>query len=181
VKARAALLLFAASMLALDSAAEPDGGARVVIPPWVDEADLPAFDAEPFPPEKTPPPSPAEWKAAPRVHLTRRAQRAEACNAYRVREWIKIHCSTLISGMRLLAGSTDGIALWVTEPPTPGDVGAAGQFGELVFPVRPGDRRVFEVFGVEFEYEGWGTFPLLLVEEMWRTGAAKPEVALLSR
>jgi hypothetical protein len=180
VKARAALALLAASALALDSAAEPDGGARVFIPPWVDEADLPSFDAEPFPPDKTPAPSPAEWKAAPRVRLTRRAQRAEACNAYRVREWIKIHCATSIAGMRLLAGSTDGIALWVTESPTPRDVGTTG-FGELVFPVRPGDRRVFEVFGVEFEYEGWGTFPLLLVEEMWRTGAAKPEVALLPR
>lgn len=55
-----------------------------------------------------------------------------------------------------------------------------GRFVEIVFPVRRGDRRLFETFDFEFgEWEGFGTSPGLLVEEQWLEGADKPTIALL--
>ncbi len=184
--AQIALLLLAAAMMSRDSAAGPDAGPpRVVIPERVEEATLPAFDAEAFPEEKSKPPRPAEWKEAPRVRVTRVAQRITDCSASRVREWIKIHCDRKTAGIRLIAGSTDGIALWVPEPiPTAADptqLGTLGRFAEIVFPVRRGDRRVFETLDFVFgDWEGWGTSSGVLVEERWAEGAKNPEIALLS-
>ncbi len=195
-----ALILLALATTSPDSAALPDGsydggrppmppgpaGApRVVIPPRVEEAALPAFDAEPFPEEKSKAPRPSEWKEAPRVRLSRVAERITECTAFRVREWIEIHCDRKTAGLRLIAGSTDGIELWVPEPlPLKSgeiDLATAGRFGEIVFPVRRGDRRVFEAVDFDFEqYEGWGTRAGVLVEERWAAGAKSPEIALLS-
>jgi hypothetical protein len=178
-----ALLSLAAAMMARDSVAEPDGGAaRVVIPAWVEEDQLPAFDAEPFPVDKSKAPKLGEWKDAPHVRLSRVAPRVTGCHASRIREWINVHCDRHTAGLRLVAGSTEGIALWVPEA-LPGDemnkFSSMGRFGEIVFPVRPGDRRVFEWFDIEAEYEGWGSQSSLLLEEQWRPGA-RPEIALLT-
>jgi hypothetical protein len=180
----AALSLLAASMIARDSVALPDGGAPpVIIPPWVEETKLPAFDAEPFPAEKSKAPRQGEWKDAPRVRLTRVAKGATGCRASRIREWIKIHCDRKTAGLRLVAGSTEGIALWVADslPSAPNPVFSAGLFSEIDFPVRPDDRRVFELLDEAGGYDGFGATSALLIEEQWRAGAPKPEIALLAR
>ncbi len=175
------LALFAAAALAArDSLAEPDAG-RPVIPPRVEKAELPAFDAEPFPEEKSKAPKANEWKDAKEVRLSRASRRANGCKAYRLREWIKIHCDRMTGGARLTAGSSEGVELWVPEALKPDDgFATVGRFVELVFPVRRGDRRLFETFDFEFgEWDGFGTSPGLLVEEQWMEGDAKPRIALL--
>lgn len=194
------LPLIAAAGMARSSAAGPDAGTlesappkpatadggapRVVIPPLVAEETLPAFDAEPFPEDKSKAPKPAEWKEAPRVRLSRVAERASDCRAYRVREWMKIHCDRLVAGLRLLAGSTEGIALWIWErPPGASDTQffSSGHGADVIFPARRGDRRIFQAIDIDFgEYEGWGTAPGVLIEERWPERAKSPEIALLT-
>lgn len=179
------LLVVATMVLSSTSIAQPDGGTgdagaeRKTIPPLVDEVELPAFDAEPFPAEKSKAPTIAEWTAAPRVRISRTSG-VISCIPKRVREWIKIRCEERTAGLRLLAGSTDGIALWVPDG-IPDDLSTAGTFSEIIFPVRPGDARVFEVIALEFgEWEGWGTSSEYLVEEEWPVGGT-PQIVMLRR
>jgi hypothetical protein len=176
------LIALAATMTSRDSVAQGDAGANkpLTIPPWVDTADLAAFDAEPFPAEKSKAPTIAEWTAAPRVRLTR-TTRTNGCNAARVREWVKIHCDVQTAGLRLIAGSTDGIALWVPEPIKEDDLSTVGRFGEIVFPVRQGDRRIFEFLRFDSgDWGGWSTTSSYLVEEEWLAGGT-PQIAMLAR
>ena len=174
-----------ASAMFIDSAAQSDASLpKVVIPPRLDAAALPAFDADPFPQEKSKMPKGEEWKTAPVVHLTRHAKRLTDCRAYRLREWMKIHCERPTAGIRLLAGTTDGIAIWVSPPTNDPNTGAQVSAGssEMIFPVRAGDRRVFEVLDLNFgDWEGFGTSSSMILEEQWMEGAAKPAIALLAR
>jgi hypothetical protein len=175
-----ALLLLTAATLCRDSLAGPDAGApKVVIPPWVEEAQLPAFDAAPFPVEASAAPKDAEWKDVPAVRVSRVDERITGCRTYRLREWIKVHCERQTAGVRLVAGSREGVSMLVheTDVHEPG-VGLGRSF-DVVFPVRPGDRRVFEVFEVEDGYEGWWPFSSLVIEERWAEGATGPTVAVL--
>lgn len=178
--ARAALFAAAATLAVRGSIAGPSG-ARLVIPPRVEQAELPPFDAEPFPEEKSKAPRPGEWKEARAVRLGRVARAARGCTAHRLREWVKIHCDRHTSGLRLLAGSAEGVEISVPEAATPQDgLASVGRFFEIVFPVRRGDQRVFETFDFDFGlYDGFGTEPGLLVEEEWREGAPGPRIALL--
>jgi hypothetical protein len=95
---------------------------------------------------------------------------------------MKIRCERQTAGLRLIAGSADGIALWVPEPISSENAFATmGRFSEIVFPVRRGDRRVFEVVTLNFgEWDGWGTSSSFLVEEEWLEGGA-PRIAMLWR
>src|SRR4051794_24916613 len=51
--------------------------------------ELSSFEVEPPGSEVTPAPKPDEWKTARPVKLT---HDAEGCQAFRAREWLKIHC-----------------------------------------------------------------------------------------
>jgi hypothetical protein len=86
------------------------------------------------------------------------------------------------AGIRLLAGSLTGVVLGVA-PPTDAQSNplvTLGAFGEIVFPVRRGDRRVFELIDLDFgEWDGWGTSSGLVVEERWLEGSDHPEIAFL--
>jgi hypothetical protein len=68
----------------------PSPGAATPPPP---KRELPRFDAVPFTDEKTPLPTLEEWKPVAPVALSDPLR--SDCNAYRVREWIKIHCTAL--------------------------------------------------------------------------------------
>jgi hypothetical protein len=71
------------------------------------------------------------------------------CSAVLKREWVRITCPNAAS-VALLAGSVDGVMLDVNEPPP--DPHAAETFGRpprnltgvAIFPVRRGDRRLFQ-------------------------------------
>lgn len=134
---------------------------------------LPTFDAEPFSDEKTPKPTAADWKPTTPVRLTEPLP--FDCNAYRVREWIKIRCSKLQTAeLTMIGGSREGVMLFIDPPP--GDF-PASPGGEIVFPVRKGDRRVFEWSMHGESYEGIG-FPQLafLVSESWVSDEPSPVI-----
>ena len=180
------------------ASAGPSGSAKVEIPPWPERVGLPMFDAEPFPEEKTKAPTADEWKAAIQVRLTRMSTSISGCRAWRLREWMKIHCDTKTAGIRLLAGSADGVALFVPDSlvsqeefdKNPSELAAKhfetmGRLGQVVFPVRRGDRRVFEWLRLDVwdNYEGppgVGSTSTMILEEQWLEGA-KAEIALLAR
>jgi hypothetical protein len=174
-----ALVIVALSMASIDSIAQSGApSAKVVIPEWKKPVDFPAFDAEPFPEEKSKTPKPDEWKAAPEVHVTRVASwLGRQCRVYRVREWMRVHCDRSGGGVRLLAGNASEVVLWV-EPARAENV--FGNAAEAIFPVRRGDGRVFELFSFGSDgWEGVSTETGVLIEEQWLEGAARPSVALL--
>ncbi len=154
-----------ASASAASSASGP--GADAGPPP------LPRFDAEPFGEEKTPRPTPADWKPTTPVMLSEPLP--FDCNAYRVREWIKIRCSKLQTAeLTCIGGSREGVSLFV-DPPLKDFPVSPG--GEIVFPVRRGDRRVFEWSRFGESYEGVG-FPELafLISESWAPDEPSPVI-----
>jgi hypothetical protein len=233
MKSRSLLWITAAvCALSLDSQAQPApsasakaaasasaaANAKVEIPPWPSSRDaFPAFDAEPFPADKTKAPDDADWKRAVQVRLSRISPGVPAgCRAWRVREWMKIHCDMRTAGLRLLAGSKEGVSLFLA-PVVPFDIAEhakalereesevreeverglwdsiirrqrlemEGRFAHIVFPIRRGDRRVFEWLAGEL-WEGYdggvgiGSTSSMIVEEQWPEGE-EPEVALLKR
>lgn len=193
--------------------------ANVEIPPWPAAPDsYPAFDAQPFPSDKTKAPVDADWKDAIQVRLSRISPGVPSgCRAWRVREWMKIHCEEKTAGVRMLAGDRQGVSVFVAQS-LPYDIPAmakqfgveesavhenmekfpddgwmardwrlqtTGRFGEVVFPVRPGDRRVFEWLKLDI-WEGYdgppsvGAESTMILEEQWLEGEA-PRIALTKR
>lgn len=133
------------------------------------------FYDEPFTDEKTKLPTPAEWKPTTPVRLN--TPLPFDCNAYRLREWVKIRCSSLQTAeLALLGGEREGVALFVDPPPRP-DAFPVSPGGEIVFPVRRGDRRVFEWSTFGDSYEGVG-FPVLafLISESWAPDEPAPVI-----
>jgi hypothetical protein len=168
----------------------PDAGApkKVVIPPWPEEKTLPALDAEPFPEDKSKAPSLDEWQSAPEVAWTRASHSfASFCTLKRLREWIKVRCDKQTAGMRVIAGGAEGVSMPLAIPipadRDPQGLLTAGRFGEIIFPLRRGERRVFQWFFLnagEDDYNGgffWSVGAEALVEATWLEGAT-PVVAL---
>ncbi len=130
--------------------------------------------------EKSKAPTLAEWKDAPRVTLEREEP---LCRSYRVREWLKIHCSGFpAAGVSLLAGQGEGVSAWVPPPKTEGTAAMKeASFAELIFPVRRGDGRVFQVaqFGPGYDGPlGWNV--VLIVSEVWPAGEPAPIITVRS-
>jgi hypothetical protein len=134
---------------------------------------IPRFDAEPFSDEKTPRPTLDEWKPTKPVALTEPLP--FGCNAYRVREWVKIRCSKLASAeITMLGGSREGVLLFI-DPVTEFSIVPSG--GEVLFPVRRGDRRVFEwsTFGESYEGPGFPTIAFL-ISASWAPDEPSPRI-----
>lgn len=137
----------------------------------------PPFDARPFPDEKTPPPQKAEWGAAPRVTLDPSLQRG-GCVAWRLREWVKLRCSSDGFGaIRLLGGKRDG--LQTTLVATRNDFEEVAGEAELVIPVRRGDARVIELMTLDFGYRGsMSVSPWMVVSEHWPPEDDRPTFSM---
>ncbi|AUX43515.1 hypothetical protein SOCE26_049640 [Sorangium cellulosum] len=133
------------------------------------------LDAEPFPAEPSKQPTAAEWKAAPRVRLSRVGPAAAGCRAYRAREWLRLRCPELtVSAISLLGGKTEGVAFWI-DPPRGGSELPRG--GEVMFPIRRGDRRVIQILTFGPGYDGPFTLlPAIVVQEHWLEGDPAPTV-----
>jgi hypothetical protein len=147
------------------------------LPELRDPDALPAFNSEPFPEEKSKAPTLAEWKTATRLKATRVTRGLSDCATYRLREWIKIHCSHDMTGIRLIAGSNEGVAMWVPE--VTGENRVRG--GELIFPVRRGDNRFFELFDLIADWDRAGSETSGYVEERWLDGETSPTLAVVQR
>ncbi len=161
VSAAALVVALASPSLSVAARAAPDAGA------------LPRFDAVPFAEEKTPAPTVEEWKPVGPVALTDKAP--FGCNAYRLREWVRIRCSKLATSvLAQLGGSREGVSLFL-DP--------AGNFvppgGEVMFPVRRGDRRLIEWSTFGESYEGAGTPEVaFMISESWPPGDPAPTIVV---
>jgi hypothetical protein len=150
--------------------ADIDGDADAGPPP------IPAFDETPFPTEKSPRPKKDDWKTAQDVALSEGSfSSGVTCKIQRLREWIRIDCSTTTAQITLHCGSAEDV--YMDLGPVPPDWGTFPEGGEIVFAVRKGDRRLFEWQGVEFGYKGANSVnSFLVISELWLPGEEKPVI-----
>lgn len=136
-----------------------------------------ALDFEPIPSGEDKPkvPKAVEWQTATRVKFTRKGPRAKSCHMSRVREWVKVHCDVQTTAVSLLGGSLGAAFLWLT-PPKEGE--AAPPAGEVIFALKPGDRRVFELFSYGPAYGGSMISPGLVLQEHWVAGEPAPTIVI---
>ncbi len=150
--------------------ADVDGDADAGPPP------LPAFDEKPFPDEKSPRPKNDEWKTAPEIALSEGSATGNGlCKVQRLREWIRFTCPLTTAKITLMCGSAEDVLLELG--PVPVDWGLFPEGGEIVFPVRKGDRRLFEWQSVEFGYKGSNSVTsFIVISELWLPGEEKPVI-----
>jgi hypothetical protein len=118
--------------------------------------------------ERTPRPKRAEWKDAPFVKLARATE--SGCKAKRIREWALIRCDMPgVQGISLIAGSRDGIDFWMNS--------MEDTHISVEFPMRRGDRRVFQVSASAGKY---GSSPVAILSERWSEGDPAPLITSLS-
>lgn len=117
----------------------------------------------------------SDWQSATRVRIHRRGPRAAGCRAWRTRAWLKVHCDTRTTAVSLLGGAFKGVSMWMREPPAGSP---APEASEIVFPIRPGDRRIFEFFSFGETYGGSMVSPGLILQEYWLDGAAAPTLVM---
>lgn len=170
--AAAAALVVCSSSVAL--AVRP--ASSVAPPPPVTPAGT-SLAADPPSAEVTAAPRPDEWKNAPAVRLS---HDVDACRAYRVREWLKVHCAAFpAAGVSLLAGPRAGVQLWVDPPRDPGDGMKTLRSAEVIFPVRRGDGRLFQLGQFGEGYDGPVAWNLAFtLSEQWIEGDSAPIVSI---
>jgi hypothetical protein len=128
--------------------------------------------------EESPAPKAEDWKSAAEVRLLRHDAR---CKAYRVREWIKVHCAIAgASAVTQVAGGNKGVNVWVDNAAAElQSVGEKVRGAEIVFPCRRGDARYFELFSFRSGYlgpDGWDV--TAHVSEQWVDGEPSPIVTM---
>lgn len=178
IAATLSLLTPAASAPAVPAAPSAAPSAAAAVTATVAVANLPSLDADPPSAEVSKTPKMDEWSAAPKVKL---ARNVPGCNAYRVREWLKIHCSGFPgAGAALVAGSRDGVLVWVDPAGGEGpEAMAKPRDAEVVFPMRRGDGRLFQIaqFGEGYDGPiGWNN--AYAISEYWVDGEPAPIVTI---
>lgn len=169
------------SAVAADAEADAgDGGDAGDAGPVDAGPPLPSFAEEPFPEKSTPFPKSDEWASAAPVAIDRahpaarfaaHAADKSPCTARRIREWVRIHCTTMNGGALLLGGNRDGLSIRFDK---------ANGGTEVIIPVRRGDRRViemldsetltFKVFSAERAKFGF------VISEQWPAGDERPTI-----
>jgi hypothetical protein len=162
-------LHYASASTASTAAPLPSAGAQAEEEKPIDFEPIPLDDTD------TKTPKAADWVSATRVRFTRKGPRAEGCRAWRTRNWVKIHCDFQSTAIGLVGGAFKGVAMWMPEPK---EGAAAPQSCEAMFPIRPGDRRVFEFFSFGETYGGSMISPGLVLQEYWLPGEPAPVIIL---
>jgi hypothetical protein len=160
------------------SAAATSSAGPAVDPSVVDRFDAPPFTRDPFPTERSDAPSQDEWKTAPMVEVTRRGAAARACRAYRLREYVKVHCGFATTGLRQLAGSPKDVSLFVTPKSLDQPMFDPPNGGQVIFPVRKGEARLFQFFDMQSDWDALVPGPSVVVDVTWPDGEASPTVVL---
>lgn len=137
---------------------------------------------------KTKPPAVAEWKKAEPIAL---AHGGRYCSVYRVREWLKVACTTDVSVLaEVVAGNSDDIYFFMREPEcTILDLGIEGYQAEqicsdlvdMVFPVHEGDRRAIQLAALRGGYGMGSTSPFRgthLISVVWLPQEPGPVVTI---
>lgn len=123
------------------------------------------------------PPTAAEWEARMRVNLGRTyGDKAGTCDVRLIDEWIRVRCASFkTSAITQLGGANTGVHSAI-EPPGADRLPGAG---ELIFPVRPGERRVFLFWTLGPGYDGPLTVvPAVTVQSQWLAGSENPSITL---
>jgi hypothetical protein len=135
-----------------------------VVPPL--ESDVPGTDKSPVPTAK-------EWQDAARVKLSRTSAAGASCAATRVREWLRVRCPIKTFAISLLGGSNESLSFWIGPE-------REGQFGEVQFPLRRGDRRVLQLWTQRAGADGTLVpEPSIVIQEQWVEGEPAPTVTVL--
>lgn len=148
----------------------PVGPAGPPRPPTLRES----FADDPPPRDASPRPTREEWRMATAMALDGASSR---CRAQRVREWLRVRCEYVSAQeIALLSGRRDGTFLAVQKR-------SADWFGDtaesIVISLRPGDRRVIALTGVEMgRYMTNGPSTDALLSEQWVDGEPAPLVVL---
>jgi hypothetical protein len=118
-----------------------------------------------------------EWKTATPIEPTRRSVDAKHCRAYRVREWLKVKCNLMIAEIRQFGGSPEGVFLWIGPKQSYEWDQING--GELILPMRPGDRRIVQFFElVPNMCVGVASSSSVILDEAWIEGDKAPTIVL---
>lgn len=166
-----------------DASAPPEdaGADAAAAAPKLD--DIKYFALEPPKEEKTPPPKAKEWAEAPETKLVRGSSN---CRVFRVREWIKINCTTVFGARAdVVAGNGNDVYFSLRE----GIDCSEGTDGEslcstvtdMVFPLRRGDRRAIQISAVIGGYGGPGLFRYrasVFISETWLEDDPGPIVTI---
>ena len=132
-----------------------------------------------IPTEKSPVPKLDEWKSAKQVEVIRRGYQSSSCVALLVREWLKIKCDLVVGAIWLHSGSAEGVAFWVTPKEDVWTDMERPNGGEMILPLRSGDRRLLQFFSLRHDScRGIGHEPSVMVDETWIEGDPAPIVVL---
>lgn len=140
-------------------------------------------DLEDIPPPQAKSAMPTSWADGVELLVHGRHD----CSAVLKREWVRMTCPSAAS-VALLAGSVDGVMIDVHEPPP--DPHAAESFGQpprdvkgvAVFPVRRGDRRLFQFnvfhqgFGGGYQSAPDSVTAGPVLSEVWLDGEKGPRL-----
>lgn len=137
--------------------------------PRVEAAALPSFEDD-LPDGKSPPPTSGEWAHATEFEPLRAPFE---CRALRVREWVRIKCDLSrgdFVSSSLIAGSREGVTFGHNE---------FGQGYDVVFPVRKGDLRVFQILKIG----AWTKYSVeydmaFAISEAWPAGDRAPVITV---
>jgi hypothetical protein len=128
-----------------------------------------------WPSDRSKAPPTAAWRDAKPVSLPRvSGERASGCEIKVIAEWLRVRCDNFrVSAITELGGTRTDVN-YVIEPPGVDRLPGAG---ELTFPVRPGERRVFLVWTLGPGYDGPLTVvPAVVVQSHWLAGDAGPSI-----
>jgi hypothetical protein len=105
-----------------------------------------------------------EWNKAPSLALPRIHK---ACKVFRVREWVRVHCDIdQLVQTTMIVGGREGVEI---------SQGRYGGGGDIVFPLRRGDLRIFEFDELSGHYKMSSTWSrAAVVTERWLAGDATP-------
>jgi len=165
-----------ASASALASAS---ASANAPVGPPKREPPIERLDKQTIPTTVSPVPTLDEWKTAQVVDVDRRNYASSYCVVLLVREWLKVKCELSIGAIYQHSGDSRGVAFWIQPKPNIWENVELLNGGEMIFPLRVGDRRLLQFFEARRDpCIGIGFEPSVLVDETWIEGESAPTVVL---
>lgn len=144
--------------------------------------DAPPLASVSLPTARSEPPKRDEWAAATMVAVVQKSSAARACDAFVLRDYMRVRCPQAMAAVRQYTGAIKDVSVFVT----PKERDADGSFhlleaplgGDVVFPLRKGESFLFQFFTVEEGYDGFGAGPGVIVDVSWPTSREVPTVVL---
>ncbi len=167
----AAVSSHSAAGVFLASARNPETGNS----PTAASKKAPLLAQERVPETRSTPPASTDWAGAKRVRLARSPSVGAGCQAWRIREWLKIDCGDDPIEFSLLSGKSTDVFFqmdpFIDRTPPSG--------GYMVLRMQRGDFRVIQSFSfTQFGYGGGALSASNLIEEDWSGETEGPVVTV---